>query len=417
MPYKLFYRILDTNTTFQTIVAVTPKKHSIEILNDYLTKIDFNSDIDLVGLTAFTMTAPRAYEIADEFKRRGVKVVLGGWHVSALPNEALEHANSVIIGEAEDIWPQLLNDLEKNKLKRIYKQKEPVELNSCPSLTKIERERYKTSPFVQTVEATRGCPNCCNFCSISNNIFGRVYRTKSINKIIKEIQYIPEKFLNFCDPSLTINPGYTKQLFHEMRDLNKKFFCEGNVNILAEDEELLKLAADAGCISWCIGFESVSQETLKNIGKKTNKIENYATAIKKIHNYGMCVKGSFILGFDTDGPNVFETTLEAIRFMELDTVDLNILTPFPGTPIFNQMDHEGRIITKDWSKYNTENVVFLPKQMSPDELYVKWKAAIKEYYSIVKILKMSIRTIRIGFYPFLISFPQTYYFNKLSKNF
>jgi radical SAM superfamily enzyme YgiQ (UPF0313 family) len=396
---------------------VTPKKHSIKIQSEYLTKIDFDSDVDLVGITAFTVTAPRAYEIADEFKRRGVEVVLGGWHVSALPNEGLEHAISVIVGEAENIWPQLLNDLENDKLKRIYRQKEPVDLNSIPLLTKLERKRYNISPFVQTIEASRGCPYNCTFCSISNNEFGRVYRTKSINKIITEIQSIPEKLLNFCDPSLTLNPSYTKQLFHEMRGLNKKFFCEGNVNILAVDEELLKLASEAGCLSWCIGFESVSQETLVNMGKEINKIEKYASTTKKIHDYGMCVKGSFVLGFDTDGPNVFDSTLEAIRLLNLDIVDFNILTPFPGTPIFNQLDSEGRILTKDWSKYDTENVVFRPKQMSPDELFSKWKAAIKEYYSFINFLKMNVRTLRLGFYQSLISFPQTYYYNKLCNNF
>jgi len=315
---NFFYRFLETNITFQVLAAVTPKEHSVEVINDRLEKIDFDRKVDLVGLTTFTMTVQRAYEIADEFRRREVKVVLGGWHVSALPDEALQHADSIIIGEAEKIWPQLLNDFEKNKLKRIYQQEEIVNLDSIPFLTKPERTKYKISPFIQSIEATRGCPNCCNFCSISGSKFGRVYRTKSINKIIQEIQNIPEKFITFCDASLTINPSYSKQLFHEMKDLNKKFLCEGNVNILSKDDDFLNLAAEAGCIFWCVGLESISQETLTDIGKRTNKVENYASAIKKIHNYGMAVKGSFIFGFDTDGPDVFEKTLEVINHMERD---------------------------------------------------------------------------------------------------
>jgi radical SAM superfamily enzyme YgiQ (UPF0313 family) len=363
------------------------------------------------------VTAPRAYEIADEFRKRGVKVVLGGWHISAMPDEALLHADSIIIGEAEDLWPQLLDDFENNKLKRIYTQNKSVDLNVIPYLTKIERERYKTSPFIQTVEATRGCPNCCNFCSISNNKFGRVYRTKSIPKIIDEMSCIPEKLLNFCDSSLTINPNYSKQLFKAMKNLNKKFFCEGNVNILGQDEEFLKLAAEAGCVSWCIGFESILQETINNIGKRTNKVMNYASAIKKIHDHGMSIKGSFIFGFDTDPPDIFDTTLESINFLELDTADLNILTPFPGTPLFNQLNQEGRIITRDWTKYNTECVVYRPKQMSPEELYCKWKDAMKEFYSIMRILKMGVKTFKLGFYPFLVSFSQNYHYNQFIKKF
>lgn len=301
-------------------------------------------------------------------------------------------------------------------MKPIYEQTKSADLNSIPSLTKKDRERYKINPIMQSIEATRGCPNCCNFCSISSSKFGRVYRTRPINKIIEEIQCISQKVIQFCDSSLTINPSYTKQLFYEMRDLNKKFLCEGNVHILAKDEELLKLAANAGCVHWCIGFESVSEETLKNIGKKTNKVEDYAATVKKIHKYGMGVKGSFIVGFDTDGPNVFETTLEAITFMDLDSWELNILTPFPSTSIFTQLESENRILTYDWSKYNTENVVFQPKQMSPDELYTKWKAAMKESYSAVKILKKGVKTVKIGLYPFLGSFFNNYFNYKLSKN-
>jgi radical SAM superfamily enzyme YgiQ (UPF0313 family) len=414
---KIFYKFIDLNSAFHALAAVTPKYHKIKIINEQGTKIDFDINVDLVGITGFTMTITRAYEIAEIFRNKGVKVVLGGWHVSALPDEAMKHADSIIIGEAENTWPQLLKDLENNNLKKVYKQKKLVKLNSFCYITKKERIQYKTNPFVQPIEASRGCPNRCNFCSISNSKFGRIYRTKPIINVINEIQTIPEKFLNFCDSSLTINPKYSKELFKEMKGLNKKFFCEGNANILNKDEELLNLAAEAGCISWCVGFESISQETLNRIGKKINRVNNYASMIKKIHNYGMSVKGSLILGFDSDNLSIFDKTLEVLNILELDTVDLNILTPFPGTPLYKQLENEGRILTKDWTKYDTEHVVFQPKQMTVDELYSGVRYITKEYYSNMKILKMGLKTIRLGLYPFVVSFLSNYYYNRQSRSF
>jgi radical SAM superfamily enzyme YgiQ (UPF0313 family) len=400
----------------QTLAAVTPKNHTMEMVDEAVEKVDFDSDVDLVAITTFTRSAPRAYEIADEFRKRGKKVVLGGYHVSALPNEAIKHADSIVIGEGEDSFPKLLEDLEKKELKPFYEQEKPVDLDKVPILSQKERMMYKSSSFTQSIQISKGCPVGCIFCSISYMKFGNIHRTRSIENVIKEMKTIPEKIISFADPSLTTNPKYTKQLFREMRGLNKIFGCEGNANILGRDDELLKLAAEAGCLSWYIGFESISQETIDSIGKSTNKVENYKKIIKKVHDYGMRVETAFMFGFDTDKPDVFTKTIDTIKDWEIDLIDCSTITPYPGTPFFNQLEKENRLLTKDWEKYDSFQVVFQPKHMSPEELANGVQTVWEEFYTPQAALKRSIMGLKWGLKPFLFSCLRNYFYYKISKN-
>jgi len=331
----------------QTLAAVTPKNHSIKMVDEAVEEVGYDLDVDLVAMTTFTRSAPRAYKIADEFRKRGKKVVLGGWHVTALPDEAKQHADSVVIGEGEDLFPQLLKDLEKNQLKPFYIQEKPVDLDQVPLITEEQRRLYKSSSFSQSIQISKGCPVGCNFCAISNMKFGNIHRTRSVENVIKEMETVHEKIISFADPSLTINPSYTKQLFRKMKGLNKIFACEGNANVLARDDELLKLAAEAGCLSWYVGFESICQETVDSIGKSTNKVENYKNVIKKVHDHGMRIEAAFMFGFDTDKPDIFDKTKDTIQDWELDLIDFSTLTPYPGTPLFNRLEKEKRILTRD----------------------------------------------------------------------
>ena len=392
------------NLVCQILAAVTPKNHSIKMVNDGVEKIDFDSDADLVAMTTFTRSAPRTYAIADEFRKRGKKVVLGGWHASALPDEAKQHADSVVIGEGEDTFPQLLKDLERKELKAFYEQEKPPDLNSVPLLTRKERKPYQLSSFLQSIEISKGCPVGCNFCSISYRKFGNIHRTKSIENVIRELRTIPQKIIIFSDPSLTTNPNYTKQLFREIKGLNKIFTCEGNASVLGRDDELLRLAAEAGCILWYVGFESINQETINSIGKSTNKVENYKNVIKKIHDYGMSLEAALMFGFDTDGPDVFDNTLETIQDWEIDSIDFSTLTPYPGTPLFSQLEKEGRILTREWEIYDSAHVVFKPKQMTPKELYDGVHRMRKEFYTPLKTLKRTTKSIKFGLYPFIITY-------------
>ena len=365
------------------LAAITPNKHSVELIDERYKKINFSGSYDLVGISCLTYNAPRAYEVADEFRRRDVKVVLGGYHPSALPEEAKQHADAVVIGEAEYSLPQLLTDLEKGELKPFYRSKKFVDPNEIPS---ADHQIRVESPFIESVQATRGCPNQCQFCAIKE-IEGCILRSRPIENVIEEIKSINKKRLFFADASLTINPSYSKSLFKEMKELNKKFDCCGNINVLAKDDEFLKLASEAGCELIQVGFESISQKSIDDINKKTNKVEEYAKAIRKIEDYGIMVMGLFIFGFDKDAQDIFTKTLDAVNEWNIDRAFFFILTPYPGTNIFHKLDEEGRILTKDWSKYTQMQVVFQPKNMTIDELSTGTKRVIEDFHSISNSLR------------------------------
>ena len=379
------------------IAAITPKKHEVTLVNERYSKIEYDKSYDIVNINYSTSTAPRAYEIAKKFKDNGTIVVLSGLHASALPEEAKKHADSVLIGWGESSWLQLLEDFENNNLKSVYN---PVKYDDS---LKIPPTNVKLPGFVISgaIEATRGCPYKCDFCPEVSISEGSNFYARPVDEVVEEIKALPQKIFNFYDLSLTINPSYTKSLFRKMKNLNKHFSCNGNVDVLAKDIELVKLSKEAGCVSWLVGFESFSEQTLEKAGKKMNKVEEYAQAVENIHKNGMAVIGSFMFGFDTDTKQVFDETLEMIKDLKIDVVDFCVLTPFPGTPIFNRLDSEGRILTKDWSKYN-ENVVFKPKNMTPEELIRGVRKIYGGYYSILYSVKRVIRSFRLGFYPFIL---------------
>jgi radical SAM superfamily enzyme YgiQ (UPF0313 family) len=216
---------------------------------------------------------------------------------------------------------------------------------------------------------------------------GRKLRSRPIPQVVAELKKIPNRVLIFRDPSLTINPEYSKKLFKEMRTLRKKWIANGNINLLRRDEEFLNMARKAGCIAWFVGFESISPESLKEAHKVSNKAEEYEKAIHTVRRHGMAIVGGFIFGFDADTPDIFDTTLEAIQNWQIDACEFNILTPYPGTPIYTRLEKEGRLLNKDWSKYTQANVVYQPKNMTPKELLDGTKKVIRDYYSVPEMLK------------------------------
>lgn len=384
---------------FRYLSSVTPEKYDIDIVDERFEKINFNEKYDIVGITVYTVSAIHAYELARKFKETGSTVILGGHHPTVLPEEAKQFADSVVIGEAEELWPQILQDFEQGKLKPFYRQTKPVDITKfSPKNLKLK----EVNSIRNTVGTSRGCPNRCDFCFITNNMSGRVYRTRAISDVRNELECIKQKHIFFHDASMTVDVNRTKQLFKEIKDLNKRFISCGTVNVLSKDEELLKLASDAGCVEWFVGFESIIQENLETVGKKTNKIENFNKAIKLIHDYGMILTGAFIFGFDADTKDIFSKTYNAIVEMDLDYVGLHILTPYPGTPLFARLNLEGRIFSKDWSKYiEMDNVVFQPKNMTPQELFdgVHW---IKnKFFTYKNVPKWGFNSIKHGFYPFM----------------
>lgn len=370
--------------TLPHLAAMTPRDYSVEIINENYENIDYDKPVDLVGITSYTMTAPRVYNIADKFREKGATVVLGGYHPSALPNEAIQHADSIVIGEAELSWPQLLSDYKNGKLQKFYKADKLIEADK---ILPLRRDLIKHMPIMGGIQSTRGCPHGCEFCAITNFFGGRTVRFRPIKHVIDEMKNMPNRVFLFHDPSLTLNPTYTKALLKEMKKLNKGWVANGNTNVLGRDEELLKLAAEAGCIAWFVGFESVSQKSLNGVDKTCNKVVEFQQTVKKIQKYGMGAQGGIVFGLDHDEPDIFDLTLQALYDWGVDAAEINILTPFPGTPVFEKLEKENRIFTKDWSKYDQVEVVFRPKNMTEKELFEGARHVAKEFYSPLELIK------------------------------
>ncbi len=382
---SLFSRFTYPCLTLQQIAGITPNEHTVEIVDERFEKIKFNKPYDVVGISCLTYNSLRGYEIADIFRKQKVKVVFGGYHASLLPEEAKKHADSVVIGEAELTWPQLLRDLQNGKQKPFYIAEKPIEAENIPP---ARHDIGIYTPFSEAIQASRGCPTGCEFCAMQK-IEGSKFRGRPVDNITEEIKSIKAKRIFFADASLTINPRYTKSLFKELIPLNKKFECFGNINVLSRDDEFLKLANDAGVTKWYVGIESISQETINAVGKGTNKVENYAKAIEKIKDHNMEVTGFFMFGFDNDTPDIFNRTLQAMYDWKLNDASFSIVTPYPGTRLFDRLEKEGRIISYDWSKYAEGNVNFKPKKMSEEELLQGIRSIAKDFFSVKSIMKRS----------------------------
>jgi radical SAM superfamily enzyme YgiQ (UPF0313 family) len=367
------------------MAAITPKEHHLEIVDERFGRVNFYKDYDLVGISCLTYNSIRGYEIADIFRKKGVKVVFGGYHASLLPEEAKKHADSVVIGEAEETWPRVLNDLEKGSLKPFYRAEKLLEPEEIPP---ARHDIGLFTPFTEAIQASRGCPTGCEFCAMQM-VEGPRFRGRPVENVINEMKTLRAKIIFFADASLTINPTYTKSLFKHMKEINANFECFGNMNVLNRDDELLKAASDAGVYKWYIGIESISQENINAAGKRTNKVEEYAKAIKKVKDHGMSITGFFMFGFDNDTPDIFQKTLQAIYEWELDEASFSIVTPYPGTRLFKRLEEAGRITSYDWSRYTEGNVNFKPNKMTEQELLEGIRDIAADFFSIKSSFRRS----------------------------
>ena len=407
--YLTMFSILPTLYA-RHIAAITPKHHSVEIINERYKKIDFSQNYDIVHINFTTSNAPRAYQIADSFRANGIKVVLSGLHASAIPEEAKEHADSILLGYGELNWLDFLKDCEQDTIKPLYDNVPYSDKIGLPP-TNIDLPGLV---LTGAVEATRGCPYRCEFCRETNVAGGSKFYARPISDVVDEIESLPQKAFTFYDTSLTIDPIYTKKLFNNIKGLKKRFSCNGNVDILARDKNLVSLSKQAGCVSWLVGFESFNQSTLDGVSKRTNIVQEYQKAVDNIHDNDMVVIGCFMFGFDTDTPNVFDDTFLMVNELGIDAADFLVLTPFPGTPLFDKLKKQDRILTFDWGKYNMKNVVFEPKNMSSKELFDGVINLYKRYYSFNHSLKRSFRSMGYGMYPFSIVLERNFmgYLNK-----
>ena len=368
--------------TLPILAALTPPEHSVRLVDESVEDIDFEAEADLVGISLLTFLAPRGYEVADRFRSRGTPVVLGGMHASALPEEALLHADSVVIGEAEETWPILLQDFEKGQLQRIYRAEKRPSLEALPRprLDLLKREGYLNANCVQ---ATRGCPFGCDFCSVTD-FFGNSFRLRPVKEVVAEVAALPGDFI-FVDDNIAGNRAYAQELFSALIPLGKMWGSQCHLG-LANDPELLSLAAQSGCTHMFIGIETVSQANLKGVHKSFNKVSQYEESIARFHDQGIVVNAGMIFGLDEDDDSVFPTTVEFLEKNKVELTLFNILTPLPGTRLYARLEEEGRIIHRNWSHYDGRHVVFQPKKMSPETLRDGFFWAFHHLYSLRSML-------------------------------
>lgn len=359
-------------------------KYEITLIDEYNQKIPFDDRFDLVAITVNTPNASHCYNIANQFRNKGSKVVFGGPHSTLLPDESIKFCDYIIIGEAEETWPQFLEDFYEDKARKIYKVEEETSLYDIPIPRRdLIRGRFLTSG---AVFATRGCPYQCRYCNLKQ-IYFNSFRTRPIEQVIQDIESIDSKYFVFWDDNFLGNKEYAKELIRELSKLNKKWAAQVTLEA-CEDEELLRLAKKSGCIYLFVGLESFSDTSLSSVNKSINRVDKYKMIIDLIHNNGISVQAGIIFGFDTDKKDVFEKTLEACNSLGIDGVTASILTPLPKTPIYDQLSLENRLISTDWSYYNGKTrVSYNPKNMTAKELFDGYMWFRKEFYSIKSILK------------------------------
>jgi radical SAM superfamily enzyme YgiQ (UPF0313 family) len=372
------------------LAALTPPCHTVTIVDEALAPDDTSQDVDLVGITVMTDLALRAYHIADTYRRKAVKVVMGGIHPTVLPEEALEHADAVVVGEAEGIWPRLLSDAASGKMQRLYRA---VRMTDLKDLPKPRRDLFPATqgngyaPIPIGVETSRGCPNDCDFCSIGRTL-GHQYRVRPVQEVIAEIESIDSRHLFFVDDALGLNRNAAKKLFTEMIPLRRLWLGQGTVS-LAEDLELLRLMRRSGCMGLLVGFESVQKETQNEVKKIRNLRIDFYEAMRRFHGEGFGVLGAFVFGFDYESKDVFEQTLEFVMRSRMDCVELRILTPFPGTRLYERLLSEGRLFVRDWwlRGYPPDTLLFQPKGMTADELIDGFARLNRQAYSFGAMTK------------------------------
>ena len=362
--------------------GLTPEEHEVHIIEEETDEVDLDEECDLVGLSCMTANAPRAYYFAAEFRKRGKPVVLGGVHPTILPEEAAPHADSVVIGEVENIWEELLEDFQAGKLKKFY-QKAPPSLERYIPMNNIKEKR---GPFnVLPIMTTRGCPYNCEFCSVTN-IYGRKIRHVPIENVVRQIEESGGKKYMFLDDNIIGHAKYAKALFKAIKPLNIKWVGQATVSF-ANETELMKLAAESGCIALFFGVESVSETQLKRMKKSANEVMKIEAATRRIMEFGIHFHASLIFGFDDDTQAVFPETLEFLNATKVATASFNILTPYPGTRVYEQFKEEGRLLTEDWKYYDHATCVFRPKQMSAYELQRGKIWVKKEFSKITNIMQ------------------------------
>ncbi len=369
--------------TLPMLAAVTPDTVELRILSEQVEDVPFDEHWDLVGLTGMGSGIVRAWQIADEFRRRKVKVVIGGIAASLMDEELiLQHADCLVTGEAEETWPEVIDDFINGRLKRRYKMKRVPDINTLP-LPRYDLMKKAKLGFWRPVQATRGCPFTCNFCSITN-FFEQTYRKRPVDQVIRDVRAAKAagtRYIAFIDDNIGVDWNYCQKLWEALIPENIIWMSQCSLHI-ADRPDMLELARKSGCRLLSFGIESVNPESLVLIDKEWNRPERYEAAIKTIRKYGIEISTEMIIGMDSDDKTVFQKTYDFLIDNRISVPRIHIITPIPGTPLFNEMEANGRIISRDYNKYSGGQVVFNPKQMTAEELQSGYWTLYRELFTL-----------------------------------
>ena len=368
-----------------TIANILEKEHTVIIENENISEINFDEYADLVGITVTVDVMPRAKEISEIFRKKGIPVVAGGIHITACPETAEDFFDALSIGLAENTWPDIIKDFSEGNLKKIYKCKGNInDLKLVPpAYHLIDSRQYL---YCNIISTSRGCPFKCDFCYNSCDAYKNLYINRPVKDVIEDIKSIGKRHVMFIDDNFIGNPKWTLEFMHAIRPLKLKWNAAVSANI-SEMPELLDEMKISGCQSLFIGFESLNEQSLKSVNKGQNQIEKYEKLIHEIHKRGIMINASFVFGLDEDNLQTFEKTVDWIVKNHIETVTSHILTPYPGTALYDRLLKEGRICDTDLSHYNTAHVVYKPKNMTAQELYNGYISVYKNVYSIHNIIK------------------------------
>jgi radical SAM superfamily enzyme YgiQ (UPF0313 family) len=364
--------------------AIPRDRYEVVLTDENIESIDFDLEADLVGISAMTCYVNRGYEIADAFRARGVRVVMGGVHPSFMPWEALQHCDAVVIGEVELVLERLLDDLERGQMRGTYKADRlfPMDQLPLPRYDLLKKHRYVNRTFVQT---SRGCHQGCTFCA-EPLMNGLKFRFRPVDEVIREVEMCGSRMIALNDADFFGTREHPTNVMRALKGRGIRWQA-GVTSKLAQDDAMLELAAESGCTLLSIGFESITRSTLTSVHKHINRPETFASLVEKVHSYGIMVFGLFMFGFDGDDASVFETTARFNIEADYDACAYSALTPYPGTLTWYEMKKADRIVSYDWSKYDQANVVFRPAKMTPDQLRLGHDAAYDTFYAPSSILR------------------------------
>jgi radical SAM superfamily enzyme YgiQ (UPF0313 family) len=371
-----------------TLAGHMSPEDEIELVDEHVEGIELNDTPDLVVIQVYTGNAYRAYTLADHYRQRGSHVILGGLHVTAMPQEASQHADTIALGPGDEVFPQFLEDFRRGRPRRLYYSLK----RSIEEIPDVRRDLIKRELYLvpNSLLVSRGCPHHCDFC-YKDAFFlgGRSFYTQRVERALTEIESLPGRHLYFLDDHLLGHPYFARQLFEGMRGMGRLFQGAATVNSILRDD-LIEKAVEAGLRSLFVGFETLNPANLQSTNKPQNSIQDYRTAIRRLSELGVMINGSFVFGMDKDDQQVFRRTVDWALEMGLTTATFHILTPYPGTRLYQNLKAEGRILTDNWNRYNTRQVVYRPNNMSAEALRAGYDEAYRSFYRWSAILRSSL---------------------------